>query len=132
MGAWGTGFFENDDALDWISELEDTGHDAIQSALMVADEEEIEAPDASCAVAAAVIVLAMAGSTFKALPEEVDAWLEENAERPESALLERALEAVRAVRESSELREVWEETDDYAEWDRLMRKLVDKLEAKVG
>ena len=28
MGAWGTGAFDNDDASDWVYELEDGGIDA--------------------------------------------------------------------------------------------------------
>lgn len=131
MGAWGPGFFENDDAMEWVSELEDTGVDAIQNALLVADEDEVEAPEACQALAAAVIVLAMAGSTFKELPEEVEAWLEEHGERPEAALLERTLTAVQAVHTASELRDIWEESEDFDEWNRLMKGLIKKLESKV-
>ena len=132
MGVWGSGFFENDDAMEWVAELEETGFDAIQAALMVTDVDEIEMTDATVALAASVVVLAMAGSTFKNLPEEVEAWLEEHAERPETSLLERTLEAAQMVHESSELRSSWEESDDFKSWDRLVRRLVTKLTAKVA
>jgi len=132
MGAWGPGFFENDDAAEWVTELEETGFDAIQSALLVADEEEMEITEASQALAAAVVVLAMAGSSFKELPEEVEAWLEEHSERPEASLLERTLAAVQAVNEGSELGDYWQGTEDYPQWHRLMKSLLKKLESKVN
>jgi hypothetical protein len=132
MGAWGAGYFENDDAQDWLGELEESGLDAIQSALLVADEEEIDAVDGARAVAAAVVVLAMAGSTVKDMPEELEAWLEEHAKRPDAALMERAQNAMHAVYEESELRDVWEDTDDFDHWAKLMRQLIKRLDDRAG
>ncbi|MCA9552127.1 MAG: DUF4259 domain-containing protein [Myxococcales bacterium] len=132
MGAWGAGYFENDDAQDWLGELEEAGMDAIQSALLVADEEEIDAVDGARAVAAAVVVLAMAGSTVKDMPEELEAWLEEHAKRPDAQLMERAQTAMHAVFEDSELRDVWEESDDFDHWSKLMRQLIKRLDDRAG
>lgn len=53
MGAWGYLPFENDDALDWLDELEAGGADVVRSALTKADEGYIETPEGSVAVAAA-------------------------------------------------------------------------------
>lgn len=40
MGAWGYLPFENDDALDWLDELEAGGADVIRGALAKVDEGE--------------------------------------------------------------------------------------------
>lgn len=62
MGARGCGSFENDDAADWVYELESGGVAAVASALeqvsSVAEDEYLEAHEASAAMAAAEIVAA--------------------------------------------------------------------------
>src|SRR5215468_1909995 len=62
MGAWGHGSFENDDAADWVHEFELQGASAVVSALeyisRFPEEEYLEAPGASVAIAAAEIVAA--------------------------------------------------------------------------
>ena len=52
MGAWGVGHFDNDDAGDWVWELEDTGTASPVTAAFAAVEAEanyLEAPDACIA-----------------------------------------------------------------------------------
>jgi hypothetical protein len=54
MGAWGAGAFDNDDALDWLSELGDSPDFALgRAALDVTALEYLEAPEGSAALAAA-------------------------------------------------------------------------------
>ena len=131
MGAWGTGYFENDDAAEFVAELEEEGLDAVESALLV-DDDYVEAADAARAIAASVVILAMAGTTFKDLPEEVEAWLEENAEKPKPWLLERAQVALKAVHEDSELRDHYADRDDFDRWDKRMAKLRERIDARAG
>jgi len=38
MGAWGTGSFDNDDAMDWVGGLADGGFDVGQQWLATVDE----------------------------------------------------------------------------------------------
>ena len=33
MGAWDVGAFDNDDAMDWVADLERRGEDAVRAAL---------------------------------------------------------------------------------------------------
>ena len=61
MGAWGRGSFDNDDAADWALELE-----AADNLLPLADAFDLptgylEAPDGCIALAAAEVLLALAG-----------------------------------------------------------------------
>lgn len=52
MGAWGYLPFENDDALDWLDELEGGGGDVIRRALAKANNGYVDAPEGSIAIAA--------------------------------------------------------------------------------
>ncbi|WP_263422475.1 DUF4259 domain-containing protein [Arthrobacter sp. NicSoilB11] len=52
MGAWGCLPFEDDDALDWLQDLEAGGADVGRQALAKADNRYVEAPDGAIAMAA--------------------------------------------------------------------------------
>lgn len=78
MGAWGPESFANDDALDWIAELEQAEDvRLLEDTLSVAaaEPDELEVDGASKAVAAAEVVAALAGLPATHLPEEVIAWV---------------------------------------------------------
>ena len=55
MGAWGYLPFENDDALDWLEELEAGGADVVRSALAKAGDRYVEATEGGVAIAAAEV-----------------------------------------------------------------------------
>lgn len=80
MGAWGLGSFENDDAMDWVGEVEEDGslrpvRRALDSALS-ADADFGISGEAELGVAAAEVVAAMQGKPSDGLPEELRTWLE--------------------------------------------------------
>lgn len=127
MGAWGAGTFDNDDALDWLDDLVDGAGDAIRLALEATDAEQLEAPDASSALAAAEVVAAALGHPAAELPGEVSDWLEQNGTKSAAALAPLARQAVERVRASSELKELWEETDP-SEWTAALDDLRKRLE----
>ena len=76
-GAWGTGSFENDDALDWAAQCtEASGPSAIAAALEAAlSGDVIEAPDGAMAIAAAEVVAAARGKPGAKLPDTLRVWL---------------------------------------------------------
>jgi hypothetical protein len=73
MGAWGYLPFENDDALDWLDELEGGGADVVRGALAKAASGYVEVPEGSIAIAAADITAACQGNPSGDLPENVAA-----------------------------------------------------------
>jgi len=78
MSAWGTEIFENDEAADWVYDLESSAnHSLIVRTLFTAIEEEgyLESPEAACALAAAEVVACAFGKTGSHIPEEVIAWI---------------------------------------------------------
>src|SRR4051794_2230831 len=82
MGAWGSGSFENDDACDWVADLEENGPSAVREPLTTvadADEDEyLEAPDCSVAIAAAELIAASHDRAATDFPEQAHAWVARN------------------------------------------------------
>jgi hypothetical protein len=131
MGAWSTGAFGNDDAGDWVYELEgadDLGlcRDALEVAQSVPGY--LDASDGAQAMAAAEVIAAAAGRRGADLPEEVEAWLDTVRPEPTPDDLELARLAVERVRgPRSELAELWADSPSKDEWAKLVDDLVTRL-----
>ncbi|EMI41733.1 DUF4259 domain-containing protein [Rhodopirellula sp. SWK7] len=120
MGAWGHSTFDNDDAADWVADLEESTDmsDVIQALCGVTDDAEdyIEAPECSSAIAAAEVVAALNGNPSADLPGSVREWIE-GKPIPDAGLNTKACNAIDAVLSDSELKELWEENaEDYPKW----------------
>ncbi len=138
MGAWGIGNFENDDAGDWVYELEKSqGKSLLHETLSkVCTEEYPEAPDCSEALAAAEVVLAGLTAEVTSLPDEAKVWLGKKSgwlikkvQRFDAKDAELALSAVRKVLANSELAELWDESDESESWRAAQAAMVRKLES---
>ena len=133
-GAWGMGPFENDDALDWVWELEEsTDFSVIEAALRPATSSGsyIEAPSGSYAIAAAEVVAALMGNPAENLPSEISSWVATQEMKPGSNLIEWAKSAVTNVLsiEESELSQLWSEAGPgYDEWRDGLADLLKRLE----
>src|SRR5687768_5419114 len=108
MGAWGHGSFDNDDAMDWVVELEGAEGtepiaEAFEAVLDVGDD-YLEATEASMGLAAAEVVAALLGKPAAKLPEEVTAWVT-GKKPPKAALVKQAQRIVKRVLKDSELKE---------------------------
>ena len=133
MGAWGTGTFENDDALDWIGEFREApNEDALRSTLSTAAAADgyLESPDAANALAAAEVVAALKGApTADAIGvEDYLAGIVHSGIPVTEELTALALRAIDRVVSDSELSELWAETDDATAW----RADVAALRARVA
>ncbi len=130
MGAWGPGSFDNDDAVSLLDELSDhTDLTALEQALTaVAAAGQVEAPEASIALAAAELVAALGGQPAPDLPEPARRWAAEQNEQPTQAVRELALRTVTRVRMQSELKELWDETPDGPRWETLVASLEARLQ----
>lgn len=128
MGTWGHGTFQNDDAADWLYELDEGGLDVVDAALQaVRVGGFLSAPDCCTALAAAEVVAAMRGRAAPDLPEELQAWLRQRRAPPSAGLIERAQQAVAAVLADSELAELWRESGQFAAWEVVVRDLAGRL-----
>jgi hypothetical protein len=128
VGAWSHEPFGNDDANDWAYELEEAEDlTYVEAALdtVLETEDYLEAPEASCAIAAVEVIAKLLGKGTQsdAYTEKVDAWVKNIRVKPPRALLEKAQRALdRILGDDSELKELWNE-GDAAEWEASIRAL---------
>lgn len=130
MGAWGYGSFDNDDALDWVNQLERSKDlSAIARALNnIADKSEgyLEAPDCTIALAVAEVVAALAGNPSPSLPEEVTHWLRVH-KGADADTVSKAKQAVNVILLNSELKELWQESGEFEQWRAVVTDLLSRL-----
>jgi hypothetical protein len=141
MGCWSIDSFGNDDAADWVCDLQDR-HDLslVEETLDVVLEtgdQYLEAPNATTALAAAEVIAAALGRPAAAAKsqEGLMTWIETVKPQPSAALVEKAAMAVDRVKsDQSELLELWQETDDFEAWKADVQDLRTRLapEAPVG
>src|SRR5437762_4356222 len=110
--AWGAGSFDNADAADWVSELEEAKGSAFLKEtlrdVLDAGDGYLEAPVAARGLAAAEVVAGLRNAPGDDLPEEVEHWIEAHRSRARAGRLEKdltplALQALERVRANSEL-----------------------------
>lgn len=125
-----TGSFGNDDASDWVFDLEESdGPGLLKEAFKAVGNGYPESPDCCIALAAAEVVAAAKGKPSPDLPDDVRKWLE-NQENLEvfTALSKSAITAVNKVSAKSELRDQWEESDSWHNWLQAVEDLRRRLQ----
>jgi len=127
-GAWGTGAFENDDALEWLSAcVQAPKNSAVSDALnAVFDSEFVGGDIGAAAIAAAEAVAAQRGRPSPNLPSDLRICLEHQTKS--IALAASAAKAVERVRnpETSELAAEWTKNVLIA-WQASLDDLVKRL-----
>ena len=130
MGTWSHEPFGNDTANDWAYELEDaTDFSVIDATLQTALDEGQDDLDADLAMEAiaAVEVLAKTlghGTQTDVYTEKVDEWVENIHLQPSAALLQKAQQVLALVSsDQSELKELWQESEEYELWANNLRQL---------
>jgi Domain of unknown function (DUF4259) len=129
MGTWGSGPFDNDDAADWTYRLTPDAEIGVVTAALNAAlaDDRPDAATSQAAVAAAEVVAAALGHRHVSTPEEVTAWV---AARPGPQWRDAAPLAARSTQRvlaDSELRELWDESDEDGEWSAELVDLVSRL-----
>jgi len=131
VGGWGTGSFENDDAMDWLSRLAAIGPaDLAKIFTQAADDPAyLEAPAASIVVAAGEVLAALNGSPASAPPPAIDEWVKKYRRISTPELNALAVRALERVRRDSELKDLWMEADGLNDWTGVIRDLQTRLGA---
>ena len=130
MGARETGNFGNDDASDWVYDLqESSGADLLKEAFAAVNGNDYpETPDCCIALAAAEIVASAKGKPPSDLPEDARKWLGNQEEVDDiKALVKRATSVVNKISVKSELRDLWEESDSWHDWQQVVEGLLRRL-----
>lgn len=124
------GNFGNDDAADWVYDLEESaGADLLKEAFSDVNAHSYEATDCRIALAAAEIVAAAKGNPSPDLPEGARKWLGNQEEVEDiKALAKKAITVVNKISVKSELRDEWEESDEWHEWQQAVEGLRRRLQ----
>lgn len=131
MANWGPGIYENDDAMDWIYDLLDSGGlSRVKQALDVViqeDVEDLELADCHIALAAADLVASLDGEINPNLPTEAEDWIT-LTNRPVSGLRAKAELVVKKIVNESFIPDQFDDVDQRSQWHGEMKSLLERLE----
>jgi hypothetical protein len=132
VGATGAGSFENDDAMDWASDLSASSdwsvvEGAFARVLNLGPDDYLEAPEAAVALAAAEVVAAAVDAPAQDLPGAVTQWLETHRDDVSHEHASDASESVKRVAGNSELLDLWTQTGDPSDWRSAVADLQNRL-----
>ena len=129
MGGWGYGCFENDDALDWLSnDFEGSDDysvvsDALRHVADLDEDEYLEMREVGAALAAAEVLAAAMGRPSTDLPSEIAEWVDRHPLDDSQEFLPAALKAVERVGRNSEFQGNWTAPDGEAKWQGVIADL---------
>jgi len=140
MGTWGYKNFENDTAQDFLGDLTDTG--SIKMFRKVFNEAMgeatcLEAPICLEALAAAELMCMITEGDIEALPSSVIEWYNKGTGIFRKKIsfknneLKKAAYTVEKIMMNSELKDLWEESDEYSKWQENNEQLVNRLLSQI-
>ncbi len=132
METWGYGNFENDSALDWLMDFaEEPSLEKIRSAFNMIEDSEGMAESLDCeeALAAAEVVALLCGATSGEFPEEELELINNSGFKCSSDLTASAIEIIQKIKQNSELKELWDESDETEQWLEEVNELEQRLVA---
>jgi hypothetical protein len=146
MSIWGPGPFENDDAADWLTDLDEepslaTIEEALTELVHPAHVGYAEIPECCTAVAAAEVLARLVEASYESDVLEDKTWSNLAAELGEQKptdikrYVDQACAAVDFAlsdTDDSELQQVWQEDEDksgFAAWTAVMQHLLKRLQA---
>ncbi len=134
MGTWDVGALDNDDAQDFLAEWQEGEDyepvDELLSEVLDMADSYLEADLAARAVAAGAVLSAVVNETIEELFDEDEDSIDWafGLPQPKVALLNKLVRALkRILKGESELREQWEETDDFAAWRATVTEIIADL-----
>jgi hypothetical protein len=128
MGAWGTAAFDNDDASDWVYDLEKRGIAAIDDALSGAEGPgALVMPEDVNVLAAGEIIAAALGRPATGLRDDILSLARVLRGDVTPEHVARARVAVESVLADSEVADLWAETDEDGAWRAVVDDLIGRL-----
>ena len=133
MGAWGTGIFEDDTALDTVQEaIDSTAADFLQQVILTEDDEEyLEYDRAHQIIIAGVILDALLNDTvYEHNDEAFEQWLEQQNRDSVNEFKPAVLAGLKMVLSNqSELNELWQENNmEYPNWRANVEGMIARLQ----
>jgi hypothetical protein len=137
MSAWGSGVFENDNALDWVSELTESDNpsfiaftleDALHNPLVQYQTGFTDTFKLDTALVAAKIIAALQSTTTETLPTQLQSWIVRYTCIVTPTTLQLAVDVVAKVLQEETLHDIWADPADYALWRRGVEELQLRLQ----
>jgi len=129
MSCWAVDSFGNDDAADWVAALVDqTDSGLVDEAIadVLNTSGYLEAPSASQALAAIEVLAAILHRPSLALlqNEQLVEWVRDQGQTVSPQQRTSAIAAIdRIIGDESELRELWEESEEFGDWKKIIADL---------
>lgn len=130
MNTWGVAAFENDDAQQFLVEVLEDGLVAIEEAIDVAldAEGDLQSPEGARAVAAVALLGAILSENGEGLPPDLRGWVTQFLPETLEFLRLPAVTVLDLIDgETSELRERWQDTQHYTDWQVSLNTLRTRL-----
>lgn len=141
MGAWDVGHFDNDSALDWVQDILE-GNDLKQVKKLLSSianpkgifgffkskENYLDADQACYGLVAGEVIATIIGKPSDELPDDLMEWIQSNDFSVTKPEIDMARKAIVRIKEDSELRELWVESDEFEEWKQKVEDLERRLE----
>jgi hypothetical protein len=132
MEASNAKIFSNEHALDWLTDLLDEQdvyfiHNTLEIIADYPGEERPDTWDCHCALAAAEMVAAARGNPPADLPLVARKWLEKYQLEADEELMTLAQKAVERIESNSELKLLWDESPQGADWYLALSELRQRL-----
>lgn len=134
MGCWAIDAFGNDDAIDWSYGLEECSDlSLVEQALdkvLAANDDYLEATEANEALAAVEVIARLQGNWGErnSYTETADNWVKMSGVKTNRKVSEKSHRVIdRILADQSELKELWQETDEFDAW----RASVEELRSRV-
>jgi len=137
MGAWCTDNFSNDIAAEWLASLEKSkGTKFLMSPIERISQNAgyLKIEECSEALAASEVVAAAVSADYSIAPESVQTWLQTKkgfifAKTPQVKIAHssQAIQVVERILNESELKELWQDSQEFDSWQGKQQILLDKL-----
>jgi len=140
MGTWGVLNFENDGAADFAHEVMENGKGTIKTSIEAiinsgTGDDNPEAPECEEALAAIEFIAAAKGNPSSDCAPEVLDWIKSNDVlnfrsglfRKKVNIEDLARTAIDRISTDSEMKELWEDSDEYDEWQKVVLDLKERI-----
>lgn len=132
MSAWGLSNFENDSALDWVSNIIE--HKEVSSLSSSIDEfianfsiEETTLIECSVFLTVAETIAGLVGNPAEDFPDELKDWSETKYIKIEQITMDNAIKGIELILKDSEAREMFLDSGYYASWEKSQKDLIKRL-----
>ncbi len=129
MGTWDKKNFGNDDALDFVDSFGESNTSQLELLLKkitdLPSDSYLEASDCFVALVVCEIIAAQKGKSSEDFPEDFKNTI---SDEDIDNLAELAILAVDRIVSNSELKDLWEESEEYTEWLAVQENLKERLQ----